>query len=302
MRKAIFYAFACSLMLVSCGQGGQGSKTAEEQATPKKEIGVQLYSVRDAIRDEGFDTVIKELAGMGYTYVEAAGYNDQEGTLYGLKPEDYKAKLEAVGLKSMSTHIGHALSAEELKSGDFTESMKWWDKAIADHKAAGCQYIVTPSFPVPDNLKDLKTYCDYFNAVGKKCAENGISYGYHNHSHEFNKVEDQVVYTFMVENTDPQYVFFEMDVYWAVMGHAYPVELFRKYPGRFKMLHIKDHFELGESGMVGFDAIFNNAETAGMKHYIVELEAFTDGNWRNGMKKCADYLLNSSFVKETYSE
>ena len=299
MKKSLLLALSCVLLaLPSCAP----KQESQAQAAPKKEIGVQLYSVREAIRDEGFDTVIKELAGMGYTYVEAAGYNGKEGTLYGQKPEDYKAKLESVGLKSMSTHIGHPLSPEELKSGDFTEAMKWWDNAIADHKAAGCKYIVTPYFPVPDNLKDLKTYCDYFNAIGKKCAENGISFGYHNHSHEFKKVEDQVVYTYMLENTDPQYVFFEMDVYWAVMGQAYPVELFRKYPGRFKMLHIKDHFELGESGMVGFDAIFNNAETAGMQNFIVELEAFTDGNWRNGMKKCADYLLNASFVKETYSK
>ena len=61
-----------------------------------------------------------------------------------------------------------AASREELDDREFTESMKWWDKAIAAHKAAGCSYIVTPSFPIPDNLKDLKTYCDYFNAIGKK--------------------------------------------------------------------------------------------------------------------------------------
>ena len=180
--------------------------------------------------------------------------------------------------------------------------MKWWDKAIAVHKAAGCSYIVTPSFPVPDNLKDLKTYCDYFNAVGKKCAEAGMLYGYHNHAHEFNKVEDKVVYDFMLENTDPNYVFFQMDVYWACMGRAYPVEYFRKYPGRFKMLHIKDHYELGESGMVGFDAIFKNAETGGLQNYIVELEGFTKGDWNESIKACADYLLGSDFVKESYAK
>ena len=180
--------------------------------------------------------------------------------------------------------------------------MKWWDQAIAAHKAAGCKYIVTPSFRIPETLEGLKTYCDYFNAIGKKCAENGIKYGYHNHSHEFNKIEDKVIYDFMLENTDPNYVFFEMDVYWACMGRAYPVEYFRKYPGRFTMLHIKDHLELGESGMVGFDAIFNNASTAGMKDYIVELEGYTNGDWKESIKMCADYLLKSDFVKQTYAE
>ena len=232
--------------------------------------------------------------------MEAACYSD--GKLYGVDPEQYKADLEAAGLKSLSTHIGRNLSDEELASGDFTESMKWWDQAIAAHKAAGCKYVVCPSFAVPQTLAGLKTYCDYFNAIGAKCKENGMLFGYHNHSHEFNKVEDKVIYDFMLENTNPDSVFFEMDVYWAVMGHAAPVEYFKKYPGRFTMLHIKDYRELGESGMVGFDAIFNNAGLAGMKDFIVEIEAFTKGDWKESMKACADYLLKSDFVKATYEE
>ena len=142
---------------------------------------------------------------------------------------------------------------------------------------------------------------DSFNAIGKKCQENVMSFGYHNHSHEFNKLEDQVIYDFMIQNTDPELVFFQMDVYWTCMGKAYPVEYFKKYPNRFKLLHIKDHRELGQSGMVGFDAIFNNAEIAGMQDFVVELEAFTNGDWKESMKMCADYLLNSDFVKPSYS-
>ena len=299
--KRISIVLMSALMAVACGQQPQA------QEPVKKDIALQLYSIRNVIGDAekyaaNHESVFQALAEMGYTAVEAANYNGDEGLLYGVKPEQYKADLEAAGLKSLSSHIGHSLSAEELKTGKFDESMKWWDKAIAVHKAAGCSYIVTPSFPVPDNLKDLKTYCDYFNAIGKKCAEAGIKYGYHNHAHEFNKVEDKVVYDFMLENTDPNYVFFQMDVYWACMGRAYPVEYFRKYPGRFKMLHIKDHYELGESGMVGFDAIFNNAETAGLENFIVELEGFTKGDWNASIKACADYLLGSDFVKESYAK
>ena len=291
-----------SALMVACGQ-----QQPKAQEPVKKDIALQLYSIRNVIGDAekyaaNHESVFKALAEMGYTAVEAANYNGDEGLLYGVKPEQYKADLEAAGLKSLSSHIGHSLSAEELKTGKFDESMKWWDKAIAVHKAAGCSYIVTPSFPVPDNLKDLKTYCDYFNAIGKKCAEAGIKYGYHNHAHEFNKVEDKVVYDFMLENTDPNYVFFQMDVYWACMGRAFPVEYFRKYPGRFKMLHIKDHYELGESGMVGFDAIFKNAETGGLENFIVELEGFTKGEWDVSIKACADYLLGSDFVKESYAK
>lgn len=300
MRKiTLILASLLALGAVSCTGGKQDEKPVA------KEIGVQLYSIRDVIGNpeayaRNHEEAFKALAQMGYTSVEAACYSD--GKLYGVDPEQYKADLEAAGLKSLSTHIGRNLSDEELASGDFTESMKWWDQAIAAHKAAGCKYVVCPSFAVPQTLAGLKTYCDYFNAIGAKCKENGMLFGYHNHSHEFNKVEDKVIYDFMLENTNPEYVFFEMDVYWAVMGHAAPVEYFKKYPGRFTMLHIKDYRELGESGMVGFDTIFNNAGLAGMKDFIVEIEAFTKGDWKESMKACADYLLKSDFVKATYEE
>ena len=300
MRKiTLILASLLALGAVSCPGGKQDEKPVA------KEIGVQLYSIRDVIGNpeayaRNHEEAFKALAQMGYTSVEAACYSD--GKLYGVDPEQYKADLEAAGLKSLSTHIGRNLSDEELASGDFTESMKWWDQAIAAHKAAGCKYVVCPSFAVPQTLAGLKTYCDYFNAIGAKCKENGMLFGYHNHSHEFNKVEDKVIYDFMLENTNPESVFFEMDVYWAVMGHAAPVEYFKKYPGRFTMLHIKDYRELGESGMVGFDAIFNNAGLAGMKDFIVEIEAFTKGDWKESMKACADYLLKSDFVKASYEE
>ena len=295
--KRICVILMSAIMVAACGN--------KAQEPVKKDIGLQLYSIRSVIGNPelyaaNHEEAFKLLAEWGYTAVEAANYND--GKLYGVEPEQYKADLEAAGLKSLSSHIMRNLSPEELASGDFTESMKWWDQAVAAHKAAGCKYIVAPSFRIPETLEGLKTYCDYFNAIGKKCAENGILFGYHNHSHEFNKIEDKVIYDFMLENTDPQYVFFQMDVYWACMGRAYPVEYFRKYPGRFTLLHIKDHLELGESGMVGFDAIFNNAETAGMQDFIVELEGYTNGDWKESIKMCADYLLKSDFVKETYAK
>ncbi len=297
MKRISIIILSALTVLTACGQ--------KAQEPVKKEIGLQLYSIRSVIGNPelyaaNHEEAFKALAEMGYTSVEAANYND--GKLYGVDPEQYKADLEAAGLKSLSSHIMHNLSPEELESGNFEESMKWWDQAVAAHKAAGCKYIVAPSFRIPETLAGLKTYCDYFNAIGQKCAENGILFGYHNHSHEFNKIEDKVIYDFMLENTDPKYVFFQMDVYWACMGRAYPVEYFRKYPGRFTLLHIKDHLELGESGMVGFDAIFNNAETAGMQDFIVELEGYTNGDWKESIKMCADYLLKSDFVKKSYNE
>jgi len=302
--KKFFYTMVAgaTLALAACTSQPQ----ATEMTPQKKEIGLQLYSIRQLIGNtEKFaanqEQVLADLAKRGYTAVETANYGN--GKLYGMTPEDFKACMDKAGLKPISTHTTRGLSKEELAAGaPSEETMKWWDECIAAHKTAGMEYIVTPSQPIPETLKDLQIWCEYHNAIGKKCAEAGLKYGYHNHSGEFKKVEDQVMIDYMIQNTDPKNVFFEMDVYWTVMGKASPVEYFKKYPGRFKLLHIKDHKEIGQSGMVGFDAIFRNAEIAGVEHIIVEAEAFESADMMEGVGKCADYLLKADFVKASYSK
>ena len=81
-----------------------------------------------------------------------------------------------------------------------------------------------------------------------------------------------------------------MDVYWAVVGDAAPVEYMHKYPGRFEVLHIKDKREVGQSGMVGFDAIFRNFDKAGTKGFIVEMEEASTQNILKGLRESALYL------------
>ncbi|MND87442.1 Inosose dehydratase [compost metagenome] len=274
--------------------------TFAQQKNAKKEIGLQLYSVREEIsKNPNFDQILQKIAALGYTGVEAAGYKD--GKLYNLSPQEFKAKVEKTGMKVLSSHATKTLSAQELASGDFSESLKWWDECIAAHKAAGMKYIVTPWMDVPKTLKDLETQCRYLDAVGAKCRQQGILYGYHNHAHEFKKVEDKVMFDYMLEHTNPENVFFEMDVYWAVIGDVSPVDYFNKYAGRFKALHIKDHREIGQSGMVGFDAIFNNAKTGGLKYLFVELED-TRNDIYTGLEQSIDYLKKASFVKDSYSK
>jgi len=302
--KKFFYTMVAgaTLALAACTSQPQ----ATEMTPQKKEIGLQLYSIRQLIGNtEKFaanqEQVLADLAKRGYTAVETANYGN--GKLYGMTPEDFKACMDKAGLKPISTHTTRGLSKEELAAGaPSEETMKWWDECIAAHKTAGMEYIVTPSQPIPETLKDLQIWCEYHNAIGKKCAEAGLKYGYHNHSGEFQKVEDQVMIDYMIQNTDPKNVFFEMDVYWTVMGKASPVEYFKKYPGRFKLLHIKDHKEIGQSGMVGFDAIFRNADIAGVEHIIVEAEAFESADMMEGVGKCADYLLKADFVKASYTK
>lgn len=295
MRKILLYMAVLLGSITGCCPG-----TAE---TARKDIGVQLYSLRELIGNAekyaaNHEEVFKALAEFGYTSVEAANYKD--GLFYGVSPEQFKADVEAAGLKVMSSHVGRGLSKEELASGDLSSALEWWKECVAAHKAAGMEYIVVPHIGLQESLADLQTYCRYLNEIGRICKENGILFGYHNHSHEYRKTEDKVMLDYMLENTDPELVFFQMDVYWTVYGQAAPVEYFAKYPGRFTMLHIKDHYEIGQSGMVGFDAIFNNADKAGLRDIVVEIEGFSTGDWRTSMKMCADYLLNAPFVKASY--
>lgn len=281
---------------------------AQTKKKVKKEVAIQLYSVRslldkvdnkDGKCDPAYISLLKNLADMGYTGVEAANYNN--GKFYDRTPLQFKKDVESVGLKVLSSHCTRPLSDEELASGDYSESLAWWDQCIADHKAAGMKYIVAPWMSVPKTLKDLETYCAYFNEIGKRCKQQGLSFGYHNHAHEFQKVEGQVMYDYMLEHTNPEYVFFQMDLYWVVRGQNSPVDYFKKYPGRFEIFHIKDHREIGQSGMVGFDAIFANAKTAGVRHLVAEIENYSMPV-EESVKESLDYLLNAPFVKNSYSK
>ena len=147
---------------------------------------------------------------------------------------------------------------------------------------------------MPKTLAELKAYCDYYNQIGKKCNQAGLSFGYHNHAWEFQKVEEETILDYMLNNTEPEKVFFQLDVYWTVMGQKSPVEYFRNYPGRFTLLHIKDHKELGQSGMVGFDAIYRNIETAGTIYSIIEVGKY-DYDPLESVKKSLNYLETAPF-------
>lgn len=294
--KRIFFVAIAALLALSCNLSVDAKK---------KEVCFQMYSVRDLIGDAGkyaqnHEKVLKQLADMGYTAVEAANYGD--GKLYGVTPEQFKADIEAAGLKVLSSHVTRNLNDDELKSKNFTEALKWWDECIDAHKRAGMKYMVIPWCSVPKTLADLQTICDFYNQVGKKVAAAGMKLGYHNHSHEFQKVEGKVMEDYMIEHTDPNYLFFQMDVYWTVRGQQSPVDYFNKYPGRFVLLHIKDNSEIGQSGMVGFDAIFNNFDKAGAEGWVLELEHGSTPDILEGMKQSIDYIKKAKFVKASYSK
>ena len=275
-------------------------RLAEEIEAPKKEMAVQLYSARQLIGTpelfaKNHEYVLGRLAQMGYTGAEAASYSD--GLFSGLQPEAFKAALDKAGLELISSHTTRPLSAQELASGDYSAALKWWDKCIDAHLKAGIPRLVMSYSQKLNTEAELKVMAEYLDAIGRKCNEAGIRFGYHNHAHEFAKIGDTTMMDYFLENTDPENVFIEMDVYWAVVGGAAPVDYMNKYPGRFEVLHIKDKREIGQSGMVGFDAIFRNFRKAGTEAFVVEMEESSTPNILKGLRESALYLRNASYVK-----
>lgn len=296
MKKTLIAILALMLLLPAA------TTQAAKKFKHKKQIGLQLYSIREVINENNkadFEKLLCQLSEMGYSAVESASYDQGRGTIYGYTPEAFKAAVEKAGMESLSAHIGHAPSDAELTSGDFSKTLAWWDKTISDQKRAGVSYIVMPWMTLPNTLKKLKVYCDYFNAVGKKCAAQGIKFGFHNHSHEFNKVEGTVAYDFMLQNTNPEYVFFQIDLYWCIKSGNSPMAYFRKYPGRFSLFHVKDENELGGSGAVDFYSIFKEAETAGLEYSVVEIERYSHPVMEEAQES-ADFLLDAPFYKKSY--
>jgi sugar phosphate isomerase/epimerase len=183
--------------------------------------------------------------------------------------------------------------------------MAQWRKVFEGLKTMGAKYCVIPGFGLGSNLKELKAVCDYFNKVGKLGKEYGIMLGYHNHAHEYEVREGECVWEYMIENTNPEYVFFQMDVYWTTRGGHNPVDYLKQYPDRIKMLHIKDDFVIGESGKIDFEAIFKQFYKNGYKDFVVEQEG-APGNTQaerfakmwDGVAKSANYLETAKFVKK----
>lgn len=280
------------MIFTGCNQGAEEAAKVEG-----KDIYLQLYSVRDDIQAD-YEGTIAAVAEMGYTGVEAAGYND--GMFYDLSPAEFKQSIEDAGMEVLSSHAGRPL-AQPASDTNWEETWAWWDTAIQAHVDAGVKYLVVAWIPTPETLEDLQAYCDYFNQVGEKCNEAGLRFGYHNHAFEFEEVEGELMYDYMLNNTDPDKVFFQLDVYWIAQGGYDAVDYFNKYPGRFELLHIKDELEIGKSGELDFENIFNNVDASGAKYMIVEVERYT-GTSFEGVKESYDFLNNAEYVKESYVE
>lgn len=257
-----------------------------------KRVGLQLYSLRDMINEAGIGEALGVAANIGYTNLEAANYDN--GMIYGMRPSELKKRISDLGMQCTSAHLGQAFTKEKE-----AEVMAWWDKAIEAHRELGVTYMVQPWMPVSEQttLDDLKMYCDYFNAVGEKAAAAGIAFGYHNHKFEFNRIDGKLIYDFLLQNTDKRNVLFELDVYWCQEGGGNPVAYLSDYADRVKLVHIKDEKEIGASGKMNFEPIFNQMNANGIRDWYVEVEEFTGNDAVGGLRQSFDFLDQAAYVK-----
>jgi len=236
-------------------------------ASPAKRIGIATYSVKGLESD--IEGSLKALADAGYVVMEISNYDAAKGMVAGYAPADYSALVRKHGLEIISSH---ARAKFDVK--DETGTLAAWGKVFDDHKLLGCKYVVFPMNMWAGTIEGVKAECDLMNKIGEEANKRGILFGYHNHSTEFATLANtgQFYEDFLIENTDPEKVFFQMDVYWVTVGGQDPVAYLKKYPHRFKLLHIKDDYVIGESGNINYEAIFNQFYANGHTDWFVEIE------------------------------
>ncbi|HEY2825933.1 MAG TPA: sugar phosphate isomerase/epimerase [Gemmatimonadales bacterium] len=249
--------FVGSLGAVGVGLASRRSLLSLTPPATLDAIGVQLYTVRTAMRQD-FDGTLARVAAIGYTKVEFAGY-------FNRTPEQVKAALAAHRLVAPSTHM----------QPDVLE--KNWEETIAAAHTMGHQYITMAWIDESrrKTIDDWHRIADLFNRSAETAKKAGMGFAYHNHNYEFVPLDGQLPYDILTANTDPQTVNLEIDLYWIASKGIDPLTYIKRYPGRVRMLHAKDMDAAGKmvdvgSGTFDFKRVFAARREAGLEHVFVE--------------------------------
>jgi len=254
----------------------------------KKEIGLQLYTLRDELPKDVKST-LEKVAKAGYKTVETYGFSIKD-QFWGLSPIELKKILDANNLKAPS---GHYNLGSFLYDGNLEEVKA----AIEAAQILKNEYLTVPWVDEPFR-NDFHKIAARLNEAGKMCAAAGLKLAYHNHDFEFQKHNGITGYEILLKETDQDLVSFELDLYWVVRSGNDPIKLFRENPGRFKLWHVKDmdkvnsalNTEIG-SGSIDFKTIFKEVKQSGMKHFFVEQENNYNPNAFEAIKTSCDFIL-----------
>lgn len=246
-------------------------------------LGIQLYSVKEDMKKDPLAT-LKQIASIGYKNVEHANYIDRK--FYGHAPKDFKKVLGDLGLKMPSGHTVLGKQHWDETKKDFTDA---WKYTIEDAATAGQEYVVSPWLDesLYQSEDSLLRFMNVFNKCGELCKKSGMKFGYHNHHFEFSKqVNGKVLYDLILGNTDPKLVTQQLDTGNLFNGGAKAIDIIKKYPNRFELMHVKDEIKAAGGGDEKYEStvlgkgiaqvkeVIDLGKAGGVKHMIVEQEAF----------------------------
>ena len=248
-------------------------------------FGVQLYSTRDVLPKDP-KGIMTQLAEMGYKQFES--YSGPQGFLWGMEPKEIKSFLDGLGVKMVSTHFnyrGDVAKPDQLK------------KSIEMAHDAGLTYLLCPYIGAQKTWDDWKKIADEFNTVGEQVKKAGLQFGYHNHDYSFRPLDGKLPQEYLLANTDPKYVMFELDLCWIDVAGVNTADHLKKYGKRYELCHVKDYTmkegkpvqdDLGKGG-VDFKKTLRVAMDSGIKYFLVEQEEYP-GPVMVSMKNDADYM------------
>jgi sugar phosphate isomerase/epimerase len=262
MKKLVFAIYA--LTILSCS-------SQKDKPLFDMPLGVQSYTYRASFPNSVAATL---------DTVKALGITEMEGpNPKNISPEEFKKMLDERGISMPSIGLDYnVVTTTPLE-------------AVKLAKTFGSKYIMVAWIPHGKTftIDDAKKAVTDFNAAGKVLQENGITLCYHNHGYEFGPYETGTLFDYIVKNTDPKYVSFEMDMLWAFHGGANPAKLLLKYPTRWELMHLKDirkgiandltggtdiknDVALG-TGQINVPEVLKAAKKIGIKHYFIEDES-----------------------------
>jgi sugar phosphate isomerase/epimerase len=253
----------------------------------KKEIGLQLYTLRDELPKD-VKATLEKVAKAGYTTVETYGFSIKD-QFWGLSAAELKEILDSNNLKAVS---GHYNLGSFLYDGNLDEVKA----AIQAAKTLKNEYLTIPWVDEPFR-NDFHIIAARLNEAGKMCADEGLKLAYHNHDFEFKKKDGVTGYEILLNETDKNLVSFELDLYWVARSGNDSLQLFAANQGRFPMWHVKDmdkfnqalNTEIG-AGLIDFKNIFKEAKQSGMKYFFVEQENNYSPNVFDSIKTSCNFI------------
>lgn len=258
----------------------------------KYKLGLQLYSIRDAIARDVRSTM-QQIASFGYEEVETYGFDKH---YWGVEPKVARQILDDNNLTSSSGH--YDLNKFLLNNAAGDDLKRYVDDCIAGAHVLKQEYIVWPWLdPSLRTIEKFKLVAETLNKTGEQIKKGGLQLAYHNHDFEFIEQDGQIGFDIIMNETDPSLIKLEMDMYWISRASKLtPHEWFLKQPGRFELWHIKDmdkvnrDYEVMGEGSIDFKAIMPDTGLAGAKHIFVEQGGNFKPDSMSCVKRSADYV------------